>query len=261
MYFSASIAVLIASPIIIWNINNNWLTLSHEMGHLVSGAPSNNPEILLITMIVTIPAALLLFMRNIRAKIFSKENSFLLIPFLIMFAFFVLKSFSGKIQLNWTIPLFLTLIPLFSNAVYNKNKSVIALSFLVLSPIFLLSNKQISSLFSDNDPLHPMRGWSQTYNYLLKDEAYNLLSSNDYKLLSTAAYFLGETKMLQLEEDKSRRLAHYDLWNRGEGIKENILFITYSDELPKNDSMNCVFLRSSDILPRKKISLYNCTSK
>ena len=261
MYFSASIAVLIASPIIIWNINNNWLTLSHEMGHLVSGAPSNNPEILLITMIGTIPAALLLFMRDIRAKIFSKENSFLLIPFLIMFAFFVLKSFSGKIQLNWTIPLFLTLIPLFSYAVYNKNKSVIALSFLVLSPIFLLSNKQISSLFSDNDPLHPMRGWSQTYNYLLKDEAYNLLSSNDYKLLSTAAYFLGETKMLQLEEDKSRRLAHYDLWNRGEGIKENILFITYSDELPKSDSMNCVFLRSSDILPRKKISLYNCTSK
>ena len=112
LYFSALLAILIASPIVIWNIDNDWLTLSHEMGHLVSGTPSNNPEILLMTMIVTIPSAALLFKRDIRAKIFSKENSFLLIPFLIMFSFFVLKSFSGKIQLNWTIPLFLTLIPL-----------------------------------------------------------------------------------------------------------------------------------------------------
>jgi len=67
--------------------------------------------------------------------------------------------------------------------------------------------------------------------------------------------------MLRLEEDENRRLAHYDLWNRGEAIKQNILHITYSDKLPKSDSMNCVFLRSSDILPRKRISLYNCTSK
>ena len=107
----------------------------------------------------------------------------------------MLKSFSGKIQLNWTIPLFLTLIPLLSYAVNNKTKSVIALSFFILSPIFLLSNKQISSLFSDNDPLHPMRGWNQTYEHLFKDQTYNLLSSSDYKLLSTAAYFLGEAKM------------------------------------------------------------------
>ena len=261
LYFSALLAILIASPIIIWNIDNDWLTLSHEMGHLVSGTPSNNPEILLMTMIVTIPSALLLFIKDIRAKIFSKESSFLLIPFLIMFSFLVLKSFSGKIQLNWTIPLFLTLVPLLSYAVNNKTKSVIALSFFILSPIFLISNKQISSLLSDNDPLHPMRGWNQTYEYLFKDETYNLLSSSDYKLLSTAAYFLGEAKMLRLEADANRRLAHYDLWNRGEDIKQNILHITYSDKLPKSDSMNCVFLRSSDILPRKRISLYNCTSK
>ena len=94
------------------------------MGHLVSGAPSNNPEILLMTMIVTIPSAALLFKRDIRAKIFSKENSFLLIPFLIMFSFFVLKSFSGKIQLNWTIPLFLTLIPLLSYIIFDFALSI-----------------------------------------------------------------------------------------------------------------------------------------
>ena len=261
LYSSALFAILIASPIVIWNIENDWLTLSHEMEHLVSGTSNNNPEILLMTMVFTVPSAVFLFMRDIRAKFFSKENSFLLIPFLIMFSFFLLKSFSGKIQLNWTIPLFLTLLPLLAYAVNNKTKSVIVLSFFILSPIFLISNKQISSLLSDNDPLHPMRGWNQTYEYLFKDETYNLLSSSDYKLLSTAAYFLGEAKMLRLEADANRRLAHYDLWNRGEDIKQNILHITYSDKLPKSDSMNCVFLRSSDILPRKRISLYNCTSK
>ena len=102
------------------------------------------PKYLLMTMIVTIPSAVLLFIRDIRAKVFSKENSFLLIPFLIMFSFFVLKSFSGKIQLNWTIPLFLTLIPLLSYAVNNKTKSVIALSFFILGQYFCyLINKYL----------------------------------------------------------------------------------------------------------------------
>ena len=52
-----------------------------------------------------------------------------------------------------------------------------------------------------------MHGWNQTYEYLFKDQTYNLLSSSDYKLLSTATYYLGEAKMLRLEEDGNRRLA------------------------------------------------------
>ena len=52
LYFSALLAILIASPIVIWNMDNDWLTLSHEMGHLVSATPSNNPEILLMTCLL-----------------------------------------------------------------------------------------------------------------------------------------------------------------------------------------------------------------
>ena len=99
-----------------------------------------------------------------------------------------------------------------------------------------------------------MRGWNQTYEYLFKDKTYNLLSSSDYKLLSTAAYYLGEAKMLRLEEDEKKKdFTHYDLWNRGEAIKQNILRYYILDKLPKTDSMNCVLLRSSDILPKKAV--------
>ena len=43
------------------------------------------------------------------------------------------------------------------------------------------------------DPLHPMRGWNETYQELLQNEDYDFLASEDYKLLSTAAYFRRES--------------------------------------------------------------------
>ena len=89
-----------------------------------------------MTMIVTIPSAALLFIRDIRAKVFLKKTVFVNSISNNVFIL-VLKSFSGKIQLNWTIPLFLTLIPLLSYAVNNKTKSVIAL-FLYLSNISVI---------------------------------------------------------------------------------------------------------------------------
>ena len=62
------------------------------------------------------------------------------------------------------------------------------------------------------DPLHPMRGWNETYQELLQNEDYDFLASEDYKLLSTAAYFKGVGDNIFLTKSSNRRLTHYDLW-------------------------------------------------
>ena len=129
------------------------------------------------------------------------------------------------------------------------------------SPIILLSNKAISSLYTSDDPLHPMRGWSETYQNLFQDEVYDLLASEDYKLLSTAAYFQGTAHNLYLSKSSKRRLAHYDLWKPNLNSSNKILFIAYSQKEAPSVNLNCTKIREVKNFPRKHLSLYNCSSK
>ena len=261
IYLSAIVAVLISSPILIWNAQNNWLTLFHEIDHLVSETPTLNPEVLLFTLILTIPSSLLLFSKKIREKVFCSKFDYLIYPTVLMIIFFIIKSFTGKIQLNWSIPIFIGLIPIFASELNAAKGRAIILSILFLGPIFLLSNNRISSLIMNYDPLHPTRGWNETYQNLFQNEDYDYLASEDYTLLSTAAYFQGDAKNLFLTKSTDRRLTHYDLWHIDLNSTDKILFIDYSEnELPSFE-LDCAEIRKVKNFHRKQLTLYNCTSK
>ena len=125
----------------------------------------------------------------------------------------------------------------------------------------LFSNKTISSLYSTDDPLHPIRGWNETYQNLFQDEVYDFLASEDYKLLSTAAYFKGTAHNLYLAKSSNRRLTHYDLWRPDLNSSNKILFIAYSQKGAPSNNLNCTKIREVKNFPRKHLTLYNCTSK
>ena len=261
LYLAALLALILCSPILVWNAQNDWVSVSHEIGHLVSAVPSRNPEILLLTLFFTIPSAIFLIYKETRYRFFSKRFNFILYPVLVMVIFFVIKSFSGKIQPNWSIPVFLTLIPIFSSILYGLKRKIILPSLMIISSIFLLSNKDISSKLIAYDPLHPTRGWNNTFQNLFQNETYSVLASDDYKLLSSSAYFMNEPLRLHLFSDNNTRPSHYNLWNRLETPTDNILYITYSNNEISDSNLACTFIRSVDIYTRKQLTLYNCTSK
>ena len=178
-----------------------------------------------------------------------------------MIIFFVVKSFTGKIQLNWSIPIFLGLIPILANVISGINFRTIILSCLFLGPIFLLSNNGISSLIMSYDPLHPTRGWYNTYENLFQEEDYDYIASEDYTLLSTAAYYQGDAQKLFLIKSSDRRLTHYDLWQIDLTLKDKILFVAYSEKELPSDKVNCTEIRKVKNFPRKHLTLYNCTPK
>ena len=142
-----------------------------------------------------------------------------------MILFFIVKSFTGKIQLNWSIPIFLGLIPILASLPDVSKERGALLGILILVPLFLVSNKGISSLITTYDPLHPVRGWNETYQNLFRDVDYDYIASENYKLLSTAAYFQKDAKNLFLSKTNDRRLTHYDLWKRD--LKPLIKFSLY----------------------------------
>ena len=261
LYLAALLVLILSLPILIWNAQNDWVTISHEIGHLVSSKPSQNAEILFLTLFVTIPSSLFLIQKEIRSKIFNARFGFLLYPILVMVIFFVIKSFSGKIQPNWSIPVFLTAIPIFSSILYGLKRKIILPSLMIISSIFLLSNKDISSKLISYDPLHPTRGWNNTFQNLFQNEIYSVLGSDDYKLLSSSAYFMNEPHRLHLFSNNNTRPSHYNLWNRLETPTDNILYITYSNNEISDSNLACTFIRSVDIYTRKQLTLYNCTSK
>ena len=248
-------------PILIWNAQNNWVTFFHEVDHLISETPTLNPEILLVTLILTAPSFLLLFNYSIRRKFLSQKFNYLIYPTLIMIVFFVVKSFTGKIQINWSIPIFLGLIPILVSISNDFKKRAVFLSILILSPILLLSNNKISSLISEYDPLHPTRGWDETYRELFQDQKYDYLAAENYKLLSTAAYFHGDAEKLFLTKGSNRRLTHYDLWKKDLKSSDKILFISQSSNEMLTNTLNCKKIREVTNSHRKHLTLYNCTSK
>ena len=113
----------------------------------------------------------------------------------------------------------------------------------------------------DYDPLHPARGWNETYQNLFQNEDYDYFASEDYTLLSTAAYFQGDAQNLFLTRSSERRLTHYDLRHIDLNSKDKILFIDYSEnELPFVE-LDCSEIRKVKIFHRKQLTLYNCSSK
>lgn len=261
IYLSAIIAIFISSPIIIWNAQNNWVTFFHEIDHLISETPTLNPEILLATLVLTAPSFLLLFNHSIRKKFLSQKFNYLIYPTLMMIVFFVIKSFTGKIQVNWSIPIFLVLIPILISISNDFKKRAVFLSILILGPILLLSNNKISSLILDYDPLHPTRGWDDTYRDLFQDQEYDYLAAENYKLLSTAAYFHGDAKKLFITKESNRRLTHYDLWKKDLKSSDKILYISQSSNVILSNTLNCMKIREVTNYHRKHLTLYNCTSK
>ena len=114
LYKSMLVAFFLGLPILIWNYQNNWVTVQHEVGHLVSDNPTTNPEVLFFAFLITIPSALLVLNKSFYQFMQGKLVRSILIPTLFVLIFFLFKSIAGKIQLNWSIPLFITLIPIVS---------------------------------------------------------------------------------------------------------------------------------------------------
>ena len=261
IYLSALVTVIICSPILIWNSKNDCVTIFHEINHLVSEEPSFNPEILILTLILTLPSILFILETKIRKNFFSSKYGFLIYPTFILILFFIVKSFTGKIQLNWSIPIFLGLIPILASLPDVSKERGALLGILILVPLFLVSNKGISSLITTYDPLHPVRGWNETYQNLFRDVDYDYIASENYKLLSTAAYFQKDAKNLFLSKTNDRRLTHYDLWKRDLKPSDKILFVSNSKNEAPFNNLTCTTIREVKKFHRKQLSLYNCTSK
>lgn len=258
LYKAILVALTLGLPLLIWNYHNNWASIQHEFGHLVSENPTTNPEVLFFTLLITIPSVLFVLNRKFYQFTKGKLVQPILAPTLFVLLFFLFKSIAGKIQLNWAIPLFISFIPIVSAFLSKLKFKYLVLNFTGIILLFIFSNINFTKNFTPNDPMHALRGWESEILELFGDEPYDIIVSNDYKLLSLSAYYLNDSQNLFLDSSKSSRLTYYDLWDKAVENSDAILYVSYSNKSILDESFDCSYLNDVNNHSRKQLTLYTC---
>ena len=99
-------ALLIMSPMILWNAQNDWVMVRHEQGHVRGGGtPGNFPQWFLGQWLFFSPPLVLLLLLGLKWPREEGRRAVWWISVLAL-GFFVLKSLVGKVQPNWTAPVY-----------------------------------------------------------------------------------------------------------------------------------------------------------
>ncbi len=231
-YSALITAILIFSPVIIWNFQNDWVSMKHTAGHagiadsfrisLKSFAEFMASQIGVITPVIF----MMMIYRLIKPAQFDFKHRFLFFFCIPVIAFFLLKSLQSKVQANWAMHGFITGIIVFSGYYLNPSRfniSKIAVIFTAVGIIIALFVTAIThypsaiNLPLKLDPTSRLRGWSKLggevsgIHSLLSKNSQVIIFSDSYQVASELAFYVKgqpETYCINL----GRRMNQYDLW-------------------------------------------------
>ncbi len=235
-YLTLLTALLIFSPVIIWNIQNDWVALRHTAGHagIAEGFKISLKTFLeFIASQIGVITPVIFFMMLysfIKPKKSDLQHSFLLYFCIPVIVFFLLKSLQGKVQANWAMHGYITGIIAFTvyylnpeNRIIKNWKGAISKKLSILGIIIALMATAVShypsliNLPVKLDPSSRLRGWaklgdevSMIYSSLSKNGEV-IIFSDSYQVSSQLAFYVKgnpTTYCINL----GRRMNQYDLW-------------------------------------------------
>lgn len=147
-WVAIGVAIIVFSPVIIWNFQNSFISFSFQYTH---GSSSSftilwdkffeffGGQFLLISPIFGVASIVMLF----RKKEWFRDNDrlFLLINFLFPILFFLYKALFKKMELNWAAPAFLSLLPLLGAYLYEARARKTLIAGSILSIVIVLAMK------------------------------------------------------------------------------------------------------------------------
>lgn len=153
-YISAISAFAIFSPVIVWNMNNEWASfLFQSKGRINDVAEFTTHELLGSILILITPIAFATFIHflvrgrkcisiGMQDVLTKKNHLFFLVMTLAPLSIFVFFSFTKEVKFNWTGPIWLAMIPYFSWSIlatyeYIKKDKILA-GIQKTWPVFLI---------------------------------------------------------------------------------------------------------------------------
>lgn len=259
-YLSIFIALVVFSPVLLWNSQNDWVTLKHTAGHLglSEGLKISFRSFLefLASQIGVITPIVFFIMFYSLFKIDKADikKSFLLYFCVPIFFFFLIKSFQSKVQANWAMHAYITgtiafvIFYLDSERKTLLFKKVSMLHMLCLLGIMIALGVTIISHYPSLlnlpvklDPSSRLKGWKKLGEEVsvilrsLSDKGEVVIISDSYQVSSQLAFYV-ENQPKTFCINLGRRMNQYDLWvdlnsyienikeNKG-GVKINAIFV------------------------------------
>ncbi|HPR86014.1 MAG TPA: glycosyltransferase family 39 protein [Prolixibacteraceae bacterium] len=232
-YISIVISAILFSPVIYWNLTNNGVGVSHIVA--LSGAHSHPQTILniiqnVLEFVLGQIAILLPFyqyqtlFRKFRAKSFTKEETFLLLPAICMLLIFLVVAFVRKsgVYINWTMFAYVGIPVLFAHFSIDQHKlkttvKVIASMFVAMNLFaFLTSSWNTIAPLGKSNPANKVIGWSQLAQKV--DSLKKTIAPNDAYIFSSN-YHIASEMSFSMEGHPSTyvlnlnsRMTQFDLW-------------------------------------------------
>ncbi|KJU82166.1 dolichyl-phosphate-mannose-protein mannosyltransferase [Candidatus Magnetobacterium bavaricum] len=264
-YVAFVVSMLTFSPVIIWNMQHNWVTLRHTAGHAhVSDGlrivPGSFLEFIgaqagVVTPVVFVLLFVALF--RLRGDGSRGQGDFLFYFSVPVFGFFLAKSAQGKVQANWAMTAYITGLIAFVRyffyaetrealritGVHTKRTIVIGIIVAILLTVVGLFPQAVG-LPLKLDPTARLRGWQGLGTEVgrLHDElskaGHVLILSDKYQITSALAFYV-KGNPITYSVNLGRRMNEYDMWpdinKAAEVIRQNAanpingLFVTDGD--------------------------------
>lgn len=228
LFLGVIISFVIFLPVLIWNFQNDWVTLKHTAGqaHIHEGFKINimyffefmASQIGVITPLVFF-VGFYLILKPTTIEIRHNVRWFLISFSLPIFLFFLLKSIQGKVQANWAMTAYIPLI--FTIAIaYDKKRFVkLILSAILTAAIITSLSHAISflNLPAKIDPTARLKGWKELgikvsdIKNELEKEGKVIIFSERYQISSELAFYVKNNPKVYCI-NLGRRMNQYDLW-------------------------------------------------
>lgn len=258
---AVAVAAIAVSPVIIWNLQNDWISFAFQSAH-VSGSGGMNPNDFIQSLgaqfgaysPLLFPVAFYGLYRALR----SPENAPLFLSGVFgvtLMAFFTYNSFFARALPHWTALFYLLFIPIGTAFLLLKSRfwqRYVYAAVGISSAIVLLLYAELRFKFlpfPDYQSVHrDLYGWDtimQRVSDTIDDPAKEAAAVTNWSLASRALYYgLPFHTDVYLIDD---RYDQFDLWQKGSPLHKDLLFIaTHDFRTDVNGTMNCDAVETAD---------------
>jgi len=220
LWLSVLVILLCMSPMLIWNYQNDWVLFRHEARRALETTYSFTSfgtfmlgQIFALSPIIAISAIVSLYHRPTTATRYLVWGVSTL-----LLTFFILKSFSTKLEANWPAPIYIGWIILFAGMIRHRRDmlKVAVAGGVVFSSMLLLvvyfpnaagmSHREIvpiRNVMNWREPVRKLYAATPDIDFILVD---------NYPLAAELAFYWPQPVPVYIIGGKHRRFNQHDLW-------------------------------------------------
>lgn len=254
-YLAFVFSIIVFSPVIIWNMNHDWVSLKHTAGHahVAEGFKISFADFFeFIGSQIGVISPLLFFammkgaIKNRRSTLFPRGMTFLFWFWAPVLVFFIVKSLQAKVQANWAMVAYITI--LIASADFYLNRHVlkkwekIYFVFAFCMAFFVTAAAHYPSLGNlpvKLDSTARLRGWKElgikteaVYNSMVSATGEQpFIFSDRFQVSSELAFYMPSKPATYLAKLGSRRMNQYDIWGGFDQLAgRDAIFVTSKEK-------------------------------